>query len=996
MQTKTSSHGLWKAFGLVVVSLILTLAFPPSVGASTTLDKVSSRPGTLQGAADYTSAGGGHTATAGDYAMNLPNGGGWIEADAAFLNAYTVNNKISVAFWAKNSDVFHFSAFKFASATGGGSNPTEGLEAIYYDDFNGPNDLYYDNSGCCTSPFRMHKSVTLFPSYTGNSWWTDGWHFWVFSFYDGNKEVWIDGQPFITAAEASGFAPLKTDHTTMSIGSGAGGPLHGLIDDFSIYSEPLTEENITNLFNGTLPSALPSGVGLIAWWDFNDFPPNGVFKSVLPAPDALAAAPDLVQVVHIDGAAPWTSGNVSLKIDGTLVATTFNKVNDQATVSYVPSPLFASGSIHTALLTYPGTNGPTTTLQWQFVVGRYTKDVVAQRIGALQGNAVQTPNGGGHTGIAGDYGLDLPPTGGYVAMNAAFMNAASANDQITLAFWLKNRLPGSTDCNSPFQVTSPSAAQQRGMEAHVPCEYDVYYDTSGYTGSQYRISKSILSYSGYTGNDTWWTGSWHLWVFTKNAGVKQIWIDGTLFHEGTGAAPLFTDFQQLLFGAGHAPFNGLVDDLSVYSTALSGTDIASLYSGTLPTALAPAAGLMAFWDFNGAIDIAPNGVFESVAPAANSVNNSPEVEVTVVHYDGATPWTAGNVSLKIDNGLVASSFSKVGDKATVTYAPPTIYASGSTHTATLTYPGTNGPTTTLQWQFSIRTYDKITKDVVSSRRGYLYGQAAWTPGAGGHTGAAGDFGMDVPTVGGWVSIDGAFMNAATVNDQLSFAFWAKNRLPGSTDCNSIFWVYSASATDGTPPQHRGWEAHVPCEYDVYFDTSGYIGPTKRISASILTFPGYTGNDGWWTNSWHFWVFSKNGDVKQIWIDGILFTQGTGAVPLNSDFAEMIFGGGHGPYSGLLDDFSIYSKALSGTDIANLYTGTLPTALPGSAGLMAWWNFNDSPPSLIIERAGTQVKITYEGTLESTAAIGDAWNPVSGASSPFFVSPSGNAFYRARR
>ena len=138
-------------------------------------------------------------------------------------------------------------------------------------------------------------------------------------------------------------------------------------------------------------------------------------------------------------------------------------------------------------------------------------------------------------------------------------------------------------------------------------------------------------------------------------------------------------------------------------------------------------------------------------------------------------------------------------------------------------------------------------------------------------------------------------------------------------------------------------------------------------------------------------------MKQIWIDGTLFAQGSGAAPLYTDLGAFLFGTGHGaPLSGLVDDLSVYSKQLSGTDIGSLYSGTLPTALPGTAGLMAWWNFNDSPPSLSIVTEGGQLKITYEGTLESTPTLGGAWTPVSGATSPYFVSPTGSAFYRAKR
>jgi len=105
-------------------------------------------------------------------------------------------------------------------------------------------------------------------------------------------------------------------------------------------------------------------------------------------------------VVHVDGTSPWTAGNVSLKIDNVTVTPTFSKVNDEATVSFIPSPFFVPGSTHTAQLTYPGTNGPATTLQWQFTVANYVKDVVSSRVANLQGGVAFTSSGGGHTAAA--------------------------------------------------------------------------------------------------------------------------------------------------------------------------------------------------------------------------------------------------------------------------------------------------------------------------------------------------------------------------------------------------------------------------------------------------------------------------------------------------------------------------------------------------------------------------------------------------------------------
>src|SRR2546426_12437413 len=48
-----------------------------------------------------------------------------------------------------------------------------------------------------------------------------------------------------------------------------------------------------------------------------------------------------------------------------------------------------------------------------------TKDKVKSYEGTLQGNSTYTSSGGGHTGNAGDYAIDLTQQGGHVAVTDA-------------------------------------------------------------------------------------------------------------------------------------------------------------------------------------------------------------------------------------------------------------------------------------------------------------------------------------------------------------------------------------------------------------------------------------------------------------------------------------------------------------------------------------------------------------------------------------------------
>jgi hypothetical protein len=126
----------------------------------------------------------------------------------------------------------------------------------------------------------------------------------------------------------------------------------------------------------------------------------------------------------------------------------------------------------------------------------------------------------------------------------------------------------------------------------------IYFDTA--TGI--RISRSITEFPGYTGDVGWWT-NWHHFVFSKKAGVKQVWIDGVLHVDGADAPPLVTDFSSMYLGEispGNSPTHGWIDDYAVYATALDANDIATLAGGAAPNSLPAASKLVAYWNFNDA------------------------------------------------------------------------------------------------------------------------------------------------------------------------------------------------------------------------------------------------------------------------------------------------------------------------------------------------------------------------------------------------------------
>lgn len=565
-----------------------------------------------------------------------------------------------------------------------------------------------------------------------------------------------------------------------------------------------------------------------------------------------------------------------------------------------------------------------------------TKDKVNGYPGVLRGGSLFTPDKGGRTGQAGDLAIDFGRTGSgpvYV-QDATFLNSAAAADELTFSFWAKKY---DIADGSAFWANAPSAGGSRGFQTHVPwSNNNIYFDTAGCCDAPQRINAGIDTFSGYTGDNTWWTDSWHFFVFTKKAGAKQIWIDGVLFLEGADQAPLPTDFTDLYIGsdgAGGGLFHALVDDFAIYGTALSESVINQIKNGTSPSALPASEKLLAYWDFN---DAPSEGQFVTISPAPDTSSAAPNL-IRIVHIDGSVAWEASSVTLKVDGATVTPTFTRDGTRVTLSYSPQDFFAAQSTHTASLTYPVGGGQTATFDWSFTVAPY---TTDKVAKRVGAISGPS-YTIDGGGHTGKAGDYAIDFGRVNtGPVYVnDASFLNAATATDELTFAFWQKKYDTGNS---SAFWANSPSSNNG----QRGFQAHVPwSNNNIYFDTAGCCDGPQRINAGIDTFSGYTGDPTWW-NDWHFFVFSKKGGVKQIWIDGLLFLEGTDQAPLPTDFTDLYIGSQTATASlthGVLDDFAIFGTALSEATIKQLYTGTLPSALPASDELLAYWDFNDIPP-----------------------------------------------------
>ena len=389
--------------------------------------------------------------------------------------------------------------------------------------------------------------------------------------------------------------------------------------------------------------------------------PAGAYTQVSPAANAKGVSPAAsVTIQHRDGKTAWTAANVSLKYDGQTVIPTVTKDGTVITIKYTPPALSASLSVHTVSLGYLDAGAKAATYDYSFTTGAYsgtTEDKVSGYPGLLMGSSVYTADGAGATGKAGDKAINLTMKGGpVVTFNSAFLakvNAATANDELTVAFWQKKL---DVADSSAFTMNSPGSGNNRGFHAHAPwSNQHIYFDTVGCCdGATQRIEAGIDTFSGYSGESSWWTNAYHMFVFTKKGASKNIWVDGKLFLSGESTAKLPVDIDAFYMGSGanggelsHA----IIDDFSVYGKELVEADIVALSKGTLPTALSAAKGLIAYWDFNAA----PAAVISNLKAA---VGANGKVKIT---FEGAGTLQTSTTL----NGTFADSAIKSGDEITV-------------------------------------------------------------------------------------------------------------------------------------------------------------------------------------------------------------------------------------------------------------------------------------------------------------------------------------------
>ena len=702
------------------------------------------------------------------------------------------------------------------------------------------------------------------------------------------------------------------------------------------------------------------------------------------------------------GAATVSAASVKLTLDGAAVTAKTSKAGSATTVSYDSPNLLASASDHKVKLEFSTSAGGSQSLEKSFTVGKYITLTPAEKVTPDAGKRgfLWRVHQNGAAGTANTNKRTEYQLGGAIkdADGNPIANLADPAAQGGADGSAKETTPGSAPIT--FEVSKFINFDQAGGSNGAFTPDEQMPGIPGIEGGADSIAAEILTYlelpaglvtMGVNSDDGFETSAGKVGSLADAFELSKVAGE---FSGGRGASDTIFSFG--------------VQEAGVYAFRTTWEEGGGGANIEWFSVKADGTKVLINDDANGGLKayraILPTGrkaVARRVVPAPNSGGAALDQQIVAEIVDGASPIATSTVSVKLDGAAVLASVTKQADVTTVTFKPATPFALKSTHKVEVTFTEGGSPVS-REWQFTTLNTDLIAywdfndasdptkaKSKVGGYVGTMDNGAKFTDDGKGRTGKAGDraakIGSPDPVVNGTIRVsdaNAAFMNAGGIQNQLAISLW--QRLDAVKN-SSVFWAIG-------PGFDRAFQAHTPWGNSViYFDTGGGCCDfSQRIQANVDTYPGFSGDAASFLGSWRHFVIQKNGDKKQIWIDGKLFLEGTNIAPLPSSFSLLAIGsdsGGGNNTHGDLDDFAVFASALTPAEIGKLFTGTPPDQIrPVTAAGAKFTKFTkNANGTLTIEWTGG-------GTLQASSSVTGPWQDVPGAASPYTFPLSGAALF----
>lgn len=153
--------------------------------------------------------------------------------------------------------------------------------------------------------------------------------------------------------------------------------------------------------------------------------------------------------------------------------------------------------------------------------------------------------------------------------------------------------------------------------------------------------------------------------------------------------------------------------------------------------------------------------------------------------------------------------------------------------------------------------------------------------------------------------EGAF---ADIDSEITLSFWVNGTSSVQPRSDTVFCATNSSG-------HRLLNIHLPWGNSrVYWDAGNVNGAFDRIHKEAISTE--------YEDSWNHWVFTKNtsSGIMNIYLNGALWHSGTNHTKSMVGITNAALGGklGSKTYSGMVDDFQLFSRELSASEILQLH------------------------------------------------------------------------------
>jgi hypothetical protein len=177
-------------------------------------------------------------------------------------------------------------------------------------------------------------------------------------------------------------------------------------------------------------------------------------------------------------------------------------------------------------------------------------------------------------------------------------------------------------------------------------------------------------------------------------------------------------------------------------------------------------------------------------------------------------------------------------------------------------------------------------------------------------------------------------------------------IPGQSAITESFWIKTTTNSGGA----LRWAANRICKI------AGVTAHKMNCAVDGTDAGSATTTNSVDDGAWHHIVLVSGASSQTIYMDGMV--SGTATETLNTANGTLEIGRSSAFINGSIDDVRIYSRAITGAEVAALYNGGLGRTDNPSANILGWWKLNEGSGQVAADSSG----LGYNGTLGANSSV----------------------------